>query len=300
MRGKGIVVEISSNNKVIVMTSQGEFKRVPFSKPVSVGQEIQFTSKRRQSFWQWSVAAVIMVALVGSASMVNDSIIVPGGNDPVYFVTLDINPSIELAVNREQRVIKAEGLNEDGKKLLGKLRVSGYSFKQAVEVISRQAELDGYLRSGENDVVVTILSPESDEPKLVSMEEIRLDRTEFSIHDELEDAIVETLTTVYKANVHVWQAPINVRQEARQAGLSPAHYIAIHIETRQETVEATTQTVTTSVERQGEQRVFEFQVKRPVLTPETWTRQPESSQGFATFQLVGQTTRAKGEQTQAE
>ena len=94
-QGKGIVVEVAARDHVIVMTSQGEFLRVPFSKPVCVGQEIQYTIKRPPFYFKWTVAAVLLLALVGSAGQIAD---IPGGTTPAFFVTLDINPSIELAL----------------------------------------------------------------------------------------------------------------------------------------------------------------------------------------------------------
>ena len=44
-QGKGIVVEVAGSDHVIVMTSRGEFLRVPFSKPVCVDKKSSILSK---------------------------------------------------------------------------------------------------------------------------------------------------------------------------------------------------------------------------------------------------------------
>lgn len=265
-RGKGIVVEISSHNHVIVMTPQGEFMRIPFLKPVTVGQEIQFKIKARPSYWKWSVAAMLLLALASSAAMVNEKVQIPGGNIPAFFVTIDINPSIELAVNKEQRVVGVEGLNQEGVDLLSKVKLIGKSFKEAVEIIGQQAELDGYLQAGKNEIVVTITDENNDQYELIELSTISTPRTT-TYEPQIEDIICDTLATEY--NVQMWKVPANVRNKARQAGVTPAAYIAIHVQVDRRSVdqEKNTNSVVTTIERNGEYHYVEFQVTRPVLTP---------------------------------
>ncbi len=276
-RGKGIVVEMAARNKVIVLTSQGEFMRIPFSKPVCVGQEICFTLKKRPTFWQWSMAAVVFLAIVGSAGVVNDSLPIPGGMEASYFVTLDINPSIELALNREQRVVSVEGINDEGHTLISKTNVIGRPFKQAIEIIGSQAEIDGYLRVGENEITVTITTDEKADSKLKKLEHMRLERRETDISSQLEGAVRDAFSVFYQVEVSVWQVPVDVRHEVRRAGITPAHYIAVYVERHEPVVDSEgtrsrSTVVTTTLERNGEVQMFEFHVTRPVLTPMSLTR----------------------------
>ncbi len=280
-RGTGIVVEMATQNRVVVMTSQGEFVRVPFTKPVCVGQEIHFEKKRRPSFWQWSIAAVVFLAIVGSAGMDNERMYIPGGFAPTHYVTIDINPSIELALNREQRIVAVEGLNDDGRSLLYKARVVGSSLKQGVEVISAQARADGYYPSDESEIVVTISSDELDEYEMRKLEQVTLERRESSVQYELEDVVRDALASDHHTKVKVWQVPMEVRDELRQAGVTPARYIAVYVERQtmaEQPSERTPATnVTTTLVRNDDVQVFEFQVTRPVLTPVTLTRAPHGT-----------------------
>ena len=262
-QGKGIVVEVTTRDHVTVMTPQGEFLRVPFHKPVHVGQEITYKIKRPPFYLKWSVAAVLVLALVGSAGKLRE---IPGGAVPEVFVTLDINPSVELALNGEQRVVYAEGLNEDGKDLVDKLSLIGSTFKQAVETIETQAEIDGYLKPGMNEIVVTISQKGIDKCEPV---ELKNTASRGGKRDkEIEAVIEETLATTYR--VQMWRVPGDTREEIREKGMTPAKYIAIYVEPQSPSTAAAagsgvTVPVTATIGRNGDHHYFEFEITRPVF-----------------------------------
>lgn len=52
---------------------------------------------------------------------------------PTSVISIDINPSLELSVNRFDRVIDAEGYNGDGVQLVQSTRLLYQTYKQAVE-----------------------------------------------------------------------------------------------------------------------------------------------------------------------
>jgi len=273
-QGKGIVVEVTARDQVTVMTPQGEFLRVPFHKPVYVGQEITYTIKKPPFYLKWSVAAVLLVALVGSAGQLRE---IPGGAVPEVYVTLDINPSIELGLNSGQRVVYVDGLNQDGKALLGKLDLIGSTFKQAVAAIETQAEIDGYLKPGINEIVVTISQKGIEKCERLKDAPSSSSKTE----QEIETVIRETLADTYR--VQLWRVPGETRQQIRETGMTPAKYIAAYVAppttaaASAPAAAANTTTaaasggfssvvpVTATVERSGDHHYFEFEVTRPVF-----------------------------------
>lgn len=54
---------------------------------------------------------------------------------PTAEISIDINPSIELSINRFNRVISVEGFNEDGRKLSNTLDIKYKDYAQAIEQI---------------------------------------------------------------------------------------------------------------------------------------------------------------------
>ncbi|MBR1629074.1 MAG: hypothetical protein IJ679_07405, partial [Lachnospiraceae bacterium] len=67
---------------------------------------------------------------------------------PVSYITMDVNPSMEYALNRSDRVVEVSALNEDAKVIVEELSVSGERIGDAVEKAEDVLEEHGYLRDG--------------------------------------------------------------------------------------------------------------------------------------------------------
>ena len=72
---------------------------------------------------------------------------------PFSYVSIDVNPSIELELNRIDRVISAKAYNEDGEKLLDSLSVDGKYYTDAIDILVESREMQPYL---EGDAALTI------------------------------------------------------------------------------------------------------------------------------------------------
>lgn len=64
---------------------------------------------------------------------------------PVSAISIDINPSIELNINRFNRVINMKGYNKDGEKLADTINVRFLKYSDAIEKILSSEELKPYL-----------------------------------------------------------------------------------------------------------------------------------------------------------
>lgn len=79
----------------------------------------------------------------------------PAEQKATTFVSLDINPSIELTLDKNDKVVSVRGANEDGQVLLyGEADLKGLSVEAAVEKITKWAVELGYLDE-DNKVVQT-------------------------------------------------------------------------------------------------------------------------------------------------
>ena len=67
---------------------------------------------------------------------------------PTAYISVDINPSLELGVNRFDRVVSVEPYNEDGKVLAEELDLKYLDYRDALEQIPSDAEMEGYLQDG--------------------------------------------------------------------------------------------------------------------------------------------------------
>ncbi len=75
---------------------------------------------------------------------------------PTAKISIDINPSIELSVNRLDRVIHVDGLNEDGRALSRSLDVKYQHYSQAVEQILHCDSIEKLL-SGDEVMAITVI-----------------------------------------------------------------------------------------------------------------------------------------------
>ncbi len=79
---------------------------------------------------------------------------------PVSYISIDINPSIEITLNRLNRVTKATGQNADGRQLLTKMRLNGKNYIDAIETLLQSKQMQPYLTS-DADLTVTVASPKA-------------------------------------------------------------------------------------------------------------------------------------------
>ena len=78
---------------------------------------------------------------------------------PTAEISIDINPSLELSVNRFDRVISVTGFNEDGRELSRDLNVKYKNYTQAVEQILHHDSITALLSDGEV-MSITVVGPD--------------------------------------------------------------------------------------------------------------------------------------------
>lgn len=71
-------------------------------------------------------------------------------------VLLDVNPSIEIRVNRQEKVLAVTPLNEDAKKVVGTMDFSGSSLEITVNALIGSLLRNGYISDAANSILVTV------------------------------------------------------------------------------------------------------------------------------------------------
>lgn len=81
---------------------------------------------------------------------------------PVAYVSIDVNPSLELELNRLDRVIAVRAFNEDGERIAAGISVKGMRCEDALEKILDSREMQPYLTQ---DAALTFTVATESEPK---------------------------------------------------------------------------------------------------------------------------------------
>ena len=86
-------------------------------------------------------------------------------NAPVSYISIDVNPSIELTLNRLHRVVSAEAFNDDAQIVLQDVEVKGMVYTQAIDALLESASMQPYL----TDNAVLSFTVAADSKKTESM-----------------------------------------------------------------------------------------------------------------------------------
>lgn len=124
---------------------------------------------------------------------------------PTSEISIDINPSLELSVNRFDRVISINGVNADGQEFADTLDIK---FKKCADAIARILESNDISILLSNDEILTITVIGSDE------------KHSAKILSEIEGC------TAHKRNVYCYFSSSNEVEAAHEAGLSYGKYRA--------------------------------------------------------------------------
>ena len=115
------------------------------------------TKKRRYPAYAAACACLLLVLLGGRWLYFT----------PTAAISIDINPSLELSVNRFDRVIAVTGFNEDGQALSNALDVKYKNYAQAMEQIVHHDSIMALLSNGEV-MSITVAGPDGQSAKLLS------------------------------------------------------------------------------------------------------------------------------------
>ncbi|WP_313584512.1 anti-sigma-I factor RsgI family protein [Lacrimispora sp.] len=94
-------------------------------------------------------ACFCMIALAGGTYTYQN-----GKVDSV--IGIDVNPSVELSVNKKNKVLEAKALNEDGESIMQDMDLKGVDLNTAVNAVIGSMVTHGYLSELDNAILVTV------------------------------------------------------------------------------------------------------------------------------------------------
>jgi hypothetical protein len=205
MEERGIVVKITCRSYVAV-TPDGDFREVPLpqSGMVRIGQEISLSSRKKSlPYLRYFMAAASFLVI-----MMTGQLYMASTPQAAAYMTVDINPSIELAVSEKGVVLSGSGLNSDGERILSEVKVKGCNLDQAVGLIVTQAIADNYMTKSDENVILTTLTVAEGSDPLVDLEFVyKAIKTSMDSGGIASEVIIETVNP-------------EMRREAAASGIS--------------------------------------------------------------------------------
>jgi hypothetical protein len=235
----GIILKLKKN-RVIVMTDKLDFIEV-YRKPGMIrGQKVYFNSFDlcESSLWFFnykkvlkfasaaaSVAAIFVMLFVGYRFL--------SPVDEYAYIDIDINPSVEMTIDKDENVLKAQALNSEGQTLLDAVKVKNTVLVDAVSLLLNKSKEIGYINSDNNEVIVTtsVNSKKASESKSKDLEAIISSLKEVADKSGVESQIIEI-------------SPED-RKEAKETGISMGKYY-IYSKAKDEGIDITIEEVKNS------------------------------------------------------
>ena len=120
------------------------------------GKVIYMEKKKNRGFTAFAAVAAVFVLLIAGIFIAKNNGLGTSSNALAAVVSLDVNPSIELKVDKDEEVISATGLNADGKKVLEGMDLEDTDLDVAVNAIIGSMLKHGYLSEMQNSILLSV------------------------------------------------------------------------------------------------------------------------------------------------
>lgn len=212
---RGIVMETGSKH-VIVLMPDGQFRKVRTALRPQIGEEFAFAEQRRlrrpRKLYSFSAGAAALLLLMFAPLWVQQ---MSKQSPVVAYLTIDVNPSIELGIDKEEHVVELRPINVDGADVAKGLKFKGLPLPEVTEAIMDRISAGPYLNSGEGDVVIAS----------VAVGDRIQPATEVDLTEDMDAAVRSSLAKTekgrqLKVEITKLSAPQEVRDEGKREGLS--------------------------------------------------------------------------------
>ena len=182
----------------------GVLSRCEARKGTVINMETKKTTKRR---WTSLIAACLAVMLLGGGLFYQRA------NAVASVVSLDVNPSIELKVNRSEKVLVCTPLNEDAKAILADMS-NGADLKGAKLDVAVNAIVGSLVRNGYLDSISSAIMISVEDKDTVRAEKLQRELT------STVDGVLQTSEAKAAVLTQTLTQDAGLEQQARENGIS--------------------------------------------------------------------------------
>lgn len=215
---KGIVLE-QHRKYTIILTKDGEFRKINPIRDAEIGMEITFdaTPQRNTKVRKLIPSAAVLAAAACMFLLLLPFI--PSQNNIYAYVVVDINPSVELEITEDMKVNAVRSINDDAEVILEQLdEPKNKKIDVVMDEIIQTSEEQGLINEDKNMLVGVSYTEEIEEEDIPSpIEQFAENKTEW--------------------NIATFQVPSDVREEAVETNASMNEILASKLEEEPEVEE---------------------------------------------------------------
>ncbi|NLD45610.1 MAG: anti-sigma factor domain-containing protein, partial [Clostridiaceae bacterium] len=213
----GTIIDLPRGGAVI-MVSDCNFVMIRRKKGMFLGQQVCFTDydiketnnvKAKLAATIFSIAAVFVIAIAAYLQLVVNS----PANNTYAFVGIDINPSMEFLVGKDNLVIGVKPVNDDARSLIKDFKPERKQIGEVIYSIEKIAGQKGYIKPGSNNIMLVSVSLNPDM-------EMSIDK-EFEFEKLIEE-IEYAISTLDNSNVEgkLVEVPMGLKKKADKNGIT--------------------------------------------------------------------------------
>lgn len=203
----GVVLKVR-DGKAVVLTDTGDTIEISYNG--KRGERVEIPEKEKK---------IIPMRIIKTVAAVAAAVVIVFTGTGIYsyttvqacsYVTLDINPSLEYTLNRRDRVITVDALNEEAEPIAEELlsdHIKGKTLTEALQMTTELLEQAGYLSGEENEILVSVVG-----------------ENEQSVEKLTEEAD-EALGNEVNVTHDIERASLKDREDAKRNGLSTGVYV---------------------------------------------------------------------------
>lgn len=134
-------------DSIITSCEDGKGKVIVMKKNTDYG------NGRNSSLFKTLAVAALLVLFIGCGV---GALSWRGNHMVVSTIALDVNPGIEIEVNKKEKVLEVKALNEEGKAVIGEMNLKGSDLDVAVNALIGSMLKNGYLSELANSILVSV------------------------------------------------------------------------------------------------------------------------------------------------
>ncbi len=222
MKYQGIVLRLTKN-KAIVTTDDFQCYYVNRNSTIYVGKQIEFSEKEiingKSVFTKLMISAACILFIITCFTAFSGIVNLFSEPEVFAYVDVDVNPSLEIEIDKSGKVLRLVPLNKDAKDLINNLTLGKIGISETIDIILDEAKKNTVLSGPKKDYVLissTLNSKKTGDDKEYQTEKEKLD----IIMNLLKDNIQQK----EKVNVFLMQSTINERKGAQSEGISTGRY----------------------------------------------------------------------------
>lgn len=231
---KGLIFSMDKKSAVVA-TPQNAVYKINRNRTMYIGKEIVFSDKDiidyRYYVKRYSVAAACLFLVLGVALSFrlnfNKSFL---GMKEYAYISMDINPSVEFAIDKTQRVLRVDPLNSDAKEIIAREKFNGMELEDAITKVYTICEDRGIIDAA-SKVSLLISGSVNPDNKDYKKEKSVADDIIDDILQDLKESIIKTSDN--EPEIFVLRIVPEARAQAFENDISPSKY-ALYSEIRRQ------------------------------------------------------------------